>query len=143
MTKTDIHHFIISSYLYTKCLYSFSFIDRIRIALGILDFFPRSYSKELDILSDEELSKKMDELQKPWWYDVYEEAFYDKEHFFEVLYPQYKHSTLDEVMKDKEAYKAFCNDYKAHKPNEKKLLAIYPHLQDREFKEALEDCESK
>ena len=143
MTDIDIHRFLVSSYLHTKCLYSFSFTDKIRIALGMLEFLPNSYSKELNALSDEELTKKFEELKKPWWYDVYEEAFCDKEHFFEVLYPQYKHSLLEDVMKDEEAYKALCNNYKAHKPDERKLLAIYPHLQDKELEETLKAKDSE
>ena len=134
---------LMSSYIFNKFRYHQEFDDRIAMDLGMVRYNISSYSKELDALSDEELTKKLEELKEPWWYDVYEEAFCDKEHFFEVLYPQYKHSLLEDVMKDEEAYKALCNDYKARKPDERKLLALYPHLQDKELEEALEAKDSK
>lgn len=141
--KSEKHYGLISSYIFNRFLYSLSFEDKVAMDLGMDCYNIRSYSKELDALSDEELSKKMDELKKPWWYDTYEEAFCDREHFFEVLYPQYKDSLLEEVAKDKEAYKAFCNSFDAHKPDINKLLSVYLHLQDKELKDILEAHDEK
>lgn len=139
---SEMHSILMSSYIFHRFLYSLSFEKKIEMDLGIACYYISSYSKELDALSDEELSKRMDELKKPWWYDVYEEVFCDREHFFEVLYPQYKHSTLGDVRKDENAWKALCNNHKAHKSDEMKLIAIYPHLHDKELKEALESHDS-
>lgn len=137
-TDDSRHRMLMSSYIFNKFRYHQEFNDRIAMDLGMVCYNISSYSKELDALSDEELTKKFEELKKPWWYDVYEETFCDKEHFFEVLYPQYKHSLLEDVMKDEEAYKVFCNNYKAHKPDERKLLAMYPYLHDEELKDILD-----
>lgn len=142
-SKSESRYSLMSSYIFRRFLYSLSFERKIEMDLGVTCYNISFYSKELDALSNEELSKKMSELKKPWWYDAYEEVFCDREHFFEVLYPQYKHSTLGELMKNEEAYKALCNDYKARKPDERKLLALYPHLQDKELKMALEAKDSE
>lgn len=65
------HHLLISSYLYRKALYSFSFKKRILIDLGDIEFQIRSYDKDLDILSDNMLENKIDSLKSPWWNDIY------------------------------------------------------------------------
>ena len=139
---SEMHRTLMSSYIFYRFLYSLSFEKKIGMDLGIACYYISSYSKELDALSDEELSKKMDGLKKPWWYDAYEEAFCDREHFFEVLYPQYKDKLLKDVRKDENAWKALCNDHKAHKPDINKLLAVYPHLHDKELEDALKSHDS-
>lgn len=65
------HYLLISSYLYKKALYSFSFKKRILIDLGDIEFQIRSYDKDLDVLSDNVLENKIDSLKAPWWNELY------------------------------------------------------------------------
>lgn len=73
MNNTELEHRnkLISTYLFCRSLYSFSFKERIGIDLDMLMFTPSFYSKDLDRLSNEELEKKLSSLKKPWWNNFY------------------------------------------------------------------------
>ena len=69
--ELEHHKKLISTYLFCRSLYSFSFKERISIDLDMLMFTPSFYNKDLDRLSDEELEIKLSSLKKPWWNNFY------------------------------------------------------------------------
>lgn len=71
-TELEYHSRLMSTYLFCKSLYSFSFKERVSIDLDMIMFTPSFYNKDLDNLSNEELEKKLSSLKKPWWNDFYE-----------------------------------------------------------------------
>lgn len=66
------HKGLVADYIFCSFKYSLSFEDRVSMDLGYVHYSLDFYSKDLDILSDKELRKKMKALKKPWWYDLYE-----------------------------------------------------------------------
>lgn len=73
--NSDYHKFLISVYVSQKALYSFSLKERVDVDLGNTLFQINKYTKELECLSDEELSDKINTLKAPWWNDIYENKF--------------------------------------------------------------------
>ncbi len=70
-TELEYHSKLISTYLFCRSLYSFSFKERISIDLDMIMFTPSFYNKDLDKLSNEELKRKLSTLKKPWWNTFY------------------------------------------------------------------------
>ena len=62
---------LISTYLFCKSLYSFTFKERIGVDLDMIMFTPSFHNRDLDRLSNEELEKKLNSLKKPWWNNFY------------------------------------------------------------------------
>lgn len=71
----EYHNKLMSTYLFHKSLYSFSFKERTSIDLGMITFTHSHYSKELDKLSNKELEDKFEVLKKPWWNNIYEKSY--------------------------------------------------------------------
>lgn len=73
MNNKELEHNrkLISTYLFCKSLYSFTFKERINVDLDIIMFTPSAYNKDLDSLSNEELEKKLSSLKRPWWNNFY------------------------------------------------------------------------
>lgn len=112
MTNINIHHFLVSGYLYNEALYTFSFADRVQIELGMLEFTPSSCRDELVSLSDDKLINKRNNLKKPWWNDIYRKELH---HQVEKLLAIYSHLQDKELKmaleaKDSERLMRFIKD---------------------------------
>lgn len=107
----NIHRFLVSGYLYSKALYTFSFADRVQIDLGILEFIPSSCDEELHFLTDEELVSKMNELNKPWWDDIYRKELHGQIEKLCAIYPHLHDKELEEALEshDSEVFLRFIN----------------------------------
>lgn len=75
-----------SSYLFRKGLYSLSFKDRVLMDIGCLSFQSRTYSRELDALSDKELEHRLKMLKAPWWNDFYQERLRKNKKILYIMY---------------------------------------------------------
>lgn len=66
MDEEDVLDYLQETYAFCKALYSFSFTERIGIALGTHRFDTWA-DDQIKSWSKEYLLKKLDEIKAPWW----------------------------------------------------------------------------
>lgn len=85
-SNDEYHSWLVSSYFFNKNLYSLSFTDRVLMDLECLNIQFRSYSKELDKLSNKEIEDRLKALKAPWWNNFYKKNLHKNKKILYVIF---------------------------------------------------------